>query len=119
MLSPALLGYHLLQCASGNESIGDFDEWFADASWNIHEQREEVLEQAVFRVEMLLTSYNDGTMSKAQLSARFRELRDELVRPFARLTGLAVTDIPRIPPGCQVPTAFVTIPIQRQVAGLV
>jgi hypothetical protein len=74
MLHSQDLAEQLMLCADGQLSIEDFEEWFALSSWNVHQQQNKELTDAVFRVEYLFSSLNDGHLKVRDVSREFAEL---------------------------------------------
>jgi hypothetical protein len=70
----------LRRCADG-QSIEDFEEWFDSASWNVHQENNEVLTDFVFRVESLLSAYAEGRLSGESVREQLKGLAIVL-RPF-------------------------------------
>jgi hypothetical protein len=83
----------LKRCGDGELSIEDFEDWFALDSWNVHQQQNKDLTDAVFRVEYLFSSLNDGRLKVP-----------EVLREFAALAA-AVKSLP-VEPGVRPPFAF-------------
>jgi hypothetical protein len=74
MLQSMDLAEQLKRCADGQLSIEDFEGWFAENSWNVHQQQSKELTDAVFRVEHLFSSLNDGRVKLPALLREFANL---------------------------------------------
>jgi hypothetical protein len=74
MLHSEEMADQLKRCADGQGSIEDFEEWFALNSWNVHQQQNKDLTDAVFRVEYLFSSLNDGRLKAPEVLREFAEL---------------------------------------------
>jgi hypothetical protein len=74
MLHSEEMADQLKRCADGRESIEDFEEWFALNSWNVHQQQDKDLIDAVFRVEYLFSSLNDGRLKAPEVLHEFADL---------------------------------------------
>jgi hypothetical protein len=55
----------------GKTSIGDFEEWFALGSWNVHRQRDGDLTDTVFQIEYLFSALNDGRLTAPEILGQF------------------------------------------------
>ena len=84
MLDSKELADELKHCADGQLSIGDFEEWFALKSWNVHQQGNSDLTDAVFRVEYLFSALNDGHLAPPDVLREFEEVAIA-IRPFERV----------------------------------
>jgi hypothetical protein len=92
MLHSKDLADQLKLCADGQVSVEDFEEWFALNSWNVHRQQNKDLTDAVFRVEYLFSSLNDGRLEARDVRREFAELaaavatvqpiRSEAIAPY-------------------------------------
>ena len=67
-------------CGAGSLSIEDFEDWFAEASWNVHRLGDSKLTDAVFEVEALFSELSAGRLSAdavreclSECSLRFRQ----------------------------------------------
>jgi hypothetical protein len=74
MLHSEEMADQLRRCADGKVSIDDFEEWFASNSWNVHQQPDKHLTDAVFRVEYLVSSLNDGRLNAPEVLREFAAL---------------------------------------------
>jgi len=74
MLHSEELADQLNRCAGGLTSIEEFEEWFALNSWNVHQQDDKHLIDAVFRVEYLFSSLNDGHLETSEVLRQFAEV---------------------------------------------
>lgn len=68
--------------ARGTIPASEFEEWFDQESWNVHQLGNQRLANAVSRVESLLTAYDDDRLSEEDYRQRLRELA-KAIRPFA------------------------------------
>jgi hypothetical protein len=93
MLRSNELADRLKRCGDGQLPLEDFEDWFALNSWNVHLQQNKNLTDAVFRVEYLFSSLNDGRLKVP-----------EVRREFAALAA-AVKTLPA-EPGARAPFAF-------------
>lgn len=71
-----------LRACAGGLSIEDFEDWFDLNSWNVHQQNDQDLTDAVFRVEALHSAYADGRLSDD-------DFRKELARMAAAIYPFA------------------------------
>ena len=71
MLHSKELADQLKRCADGLVSIEDVEEWFDLDSWNVHQQHNKDLTDAVFRVEYLFSSLNDGRLTVPEALREF------------------------------------------------
>jgi hypothetical protein len=74
MLESKELAERLKRCADGQVSIGDFEEWFGLTSWNVHQQQDNNLTEAVFRIEELFSLLNDGRIETPELLRQFGDI---------------------------------------------
>jgi hypothetical protein len=72
----------LKRCAEGRLPIGDFEEWFAINSWNVHKQQDTRLTEAVFRIEELFSLLNDGHLQASDLLQRLGEVATDCFPPL-------------------------------------
>ena len=88
MFSRQTFAEKLRACHNGELSLADFEEWFADASWNVHQLKDPVLTDAVFRVESLWSAFDSDRLSERDTLVRFGELANA-IRPFVQLQIVA------------------------------
>jgi hypothetical protein len=77
-------------CAMGELSIDEFEDWFEEASWNVHQSNDEKLIGAVFGIESLFSALSGGRICEQELLAEFatraKKMESEWlarsVRPF-------------------------------------
>jgi hypothetical protein len=82
MLNFQELANELIACADGQISVEDFEEWFDQNSWNVHQQQEQNLIDMVFRVEALFSAYAGGRLDRQGLLREFRGVVNS-IRPLA------------------------------------
>jgi hypothetical protein len=81
MLNFQELANRLAACANGQIPVEDFEDWFDENSWNVHQQQNQGLVDAVFQVEALFSAHQSGLLNQQSLLQKFRELQGT-VRPF-------------------------------------
>jgi hypothetical protein len=81
MLHTNELADQLKRCADGQVSIGDFEEWFALGSWNVHRQRDGDLTDTVFQIEYLFSALNDGRLTAPEILGQFATIASA-IRPL-------------------------------------
>ena len=102
MLDRDIFASQMNGVALGILSLQDFEDWFEEHSWNVHQRHDEGLTAAVFRVESLFSAYEEGRLEQEALTKRIGELA-HTIRPFeARIVwyaapSLAVMQKPRVP----------------------
>jgi hypothetical protein len=74
MLEFQELSGHLADCSQGKLSLGDFEDWFVQNSWNVHQSKDDSLIHAVFAIEELLSAEVDARIDNATLLHRFYQL---------------------------------------------
>jgi serine/threonine protein phosphatase PrpC len=67
MLDHEQFSIRMRGCADGKIALDEFEEWFDAESWNVHQQLDQGLIDAVFQVESLLSAYNDGRIDCAAM----------------------------------------------------
>jgi hypothetical protein len=81
MINLEALANQLLSCAYGVVSIGQFDGWFEEASWNVHQSGNGPLIDAIFEIEGILSDSNSQNMDEASTRKAFLELASS-IRPL-------------------------------------
>jgi hypothetical protein len=74
MLELQELSGHLADCSQGKLSLGDFEDWFARNSWNVHQSEDDSLIDAAFAIEELLSAEADARIDRATLLRRLCQL---------------------------------------------
>jgi hypothetical protein len=90
---------HLDSCASGDIAAPDFEDWFEQESWDVHQSGDKLLTNAVFRVEALLSAYDEDRLNDQSFAAALQELANA-IRPFVR-GGEPVVERPVWPKSCR------------------
>lgn len=80
MLDFQELGNQLSACARGRVSIEDFEEWFDENSWNVHQQPNQRLIDVVFEIESLFSAHQGGRLNRQSL---LHSLQEAMIGPFA------------------------------------
>ena len=57
----------LLRCLSDQISIEEFEDWFAPATWNVHQSGDRDAEFLTGVIELLLAEFSSGHLSEAEL----------------------------------------------------
>jgi hypothetical protein len=82
MINSRELAEHLDAYVRGGMTAEAFEDWFDRESWNVHQQGSQRLTDAVFRVESLLSAYDDDRLSDDGLLKALEELAND-IRPLA------------------------------------
>lgn len=72
MLSHLHLRGQLIRYLIQEISLDEFDQWFAEQSWNIHRSSDLMAQRLAYAVELRLAEYDSGHLPE-------KDLRDELL----------------------------------------
>ena len=115
MLNRADFAERLQSCADAKSSVDEFEDWFEDSSWNVHQSGDRELTTAVFRIESWLSARNEGRLSDNAIRSRFGDLANAIApfapKPIAREDRLIVTRRIDIP-GNQVTVGAEAVPVR-------
>jgi hypothetical protein len=81
MLHSKDLADQLKRCADGQTSIENFEEWFAQNSWDVHRQRDGDLTDTVFQIEYLFSALNDGRLTAPEILGQFAKIASGIHPP--------------------------------------
>ena len=56
----------------GEQTLGEFSEWFYPETWNIHQWASEKVQEVVYAIKLLLAEYSGGVWSEEQLREKLR-----------------------------------------------
>ena len=80
MITVEQIREHLLNLlAKPAGSLDDFDEWFAQASWNMHQDSDLMAQKFASAIELRLAEYESQSLSQDQL----REELTKLLREYS------------------------------------
>ena len=85
MVSVHQIRLRLADWISGKVSLADFEDWFVPATWNIQKAGDEDVESLVDEIELNLSEYSGGYLSKQQL-------RDVMISTLASISPISVID---------------------------
>jgi hypothetical protein len=74
MIAESQIRERLIRFLRNEVSLGEFEDWLVQNSWNMHKDSEEAAQKLVSAIELRLAEHSSGHLSDC-------ELRDEL-RPF-------------------------------------
>lgn len=57
---------------NGKISLAEFEDWFVPATWNVHRSGDEAAENLVDEIELNLSEYSGGYLSREQLVVAMR-----------------------------------------------
>jgi hypothetical protein len=128
MFSANELANKISAYASGDVSLNEFEDWFREASENVHLQGDSALEDFVFAVEALFSErYFDG-LSKRNLRTELQEVARRFAVPFVLSIRFRVPNRPqelsfdlsgqtaRLTAGSAAPVDLLDLPVEWRTA---
>ncbi|HEU5323846.1 MAG TPA: hypothetical protein VFX28_23790 [Methylomirabilota bacterium] len=94
---------------AGESSLDSFDEWFTEATWNIHQDGDEAAKALAYAIELRLAEHSSGHLSDSQLD-------EELTALLGRYTVSVVLDAVPHPAHQTAATATRLAPIPASIA---
>jgi hypothetical protein len=71
----------LAEWLDGNTSLEEFEDWFVPETWNLHKENDLQAEDLANEIELSLSEYSGGYISRAKLEAELRVMANA-IRPF-------------------------------------
>ena len=66
--------YYLSEWMGGKISLREFEDWFVPATWDIHNSGNKDSEDLVDEIELRLSEYSSGFLSKDELRSEMKSL---------------------------------------------
>ncbi|HZR30631.1 MAG TPA: hypothetical protein VFA76_02095 [Terriglobales bacterium] len=80
MMSLIELREQIAKLISGKLSLDDFEDWFAQRSWNMHKDSEIDAQRLAYAIELRLAEHDNGHLPEAELQRELRQLLESPVR---------------------------------------
>lgn len=79
---------NLVKYLAGEMSLDDFEDWFAQHSWNMHKDSNQNAQRLASAIELRLAEHSSGHLSEEQLR---EQLRPHVVRYVVTLTATCIS----------------------------
>lgn len=89
MVSGSAIREKLAAFLAGHVDLEEFEDWFVQTTWNVHQAGDESEKQLVYAVELRLSEHSAGHLTEA-------DLRGELL-PFVQQYSAVVEDAQAVP----------------------
>lgn len=107
MIVESQIRYQIARVLAKQLALKDFEDWFTQQSWNVHQSGDSHLQDLVGEIELRLAEYSSGHLAES-------DLLDEL-RPFATNCVMPISFGPSaISQGPLTPSNNVTIVVDPQ-----
>jgi len=80
MMSLVELREQIAKLLSGDLSLDEFEDWFAQRSWNMHKDSEIDAQRLAYAVELRLAEHDSGHLPEAELQRELRQLLESPIR---------------------------------------
>lgn len=90
MLIAQDLVHRLTEFAMGRLAVGDFEDWFVQASWNADLWASPELRDAVYSIELVLAEYSNRHVSNSYMRAFIGDVARELEASVNRIVPLEI-----------------------------
>lgn len=73
----------LVEYLSGNQSLDEFEDWFVQQSWNMHQDSKADAQRLASQVELALSEFNNDDITEAALRSWMQRLASTHIVSFS------------------------------------